>query len=200
MKFVDEVIIDAKAGNGGNGVVAWRREKFVPKGGPAGGDGGNGGNVVFVADANMNSLLDFRFKPRWYAQHGANGMGGSKDGPWGDDLVILVPVGTEILDESGEELLADMNENGKKAVVLKGGSGGWGNTHFATSSRQAPEFANAGLPGEERKLKLSLKLLADVGLVAFQTQENLHCFRRLVLLGQKLLTTHLRHSTHNLVS
>lgn len=165
--FIDEVVIHAKAGDGGDGAVAWRREKFVPRGGPAGGDGGDGGDVVFVADEGKSSLLDFRYKPHITARNGEPGRGKNQFGARGEDAVARVPVGTQVFDEETGELLFDLTEPGQRVVICKGGSGGWGNTRFTTAARQAPDFAYPGRPGEEHDLRLSLKLLADVGLLGF---------------------------------
>lgn len=165
--FIDEVRISVKAGDGGDGAVAFRREKFVPKGGPAGGDGGNGGNVILVVDEGMSTLLDFRYKHNYRAEDGIGG--GVKDmyGRAGKDLILRVPGGTQVRDEATGSLLADMREHGQQFVLAKGGRGGWGNIHFATSTNRAPRRAASGLPGEERHATLELKLLADVGLVGF---------------------------------
>lgn len=165
--FVDEVVIHAKAGDGGDGAVAWRREKYVPRGGPAGGDGGDGGDVVLVADESVHSLLDYKYRPHLEAKNGERGRAKNQYGARGDDAVARVPVGTQIYDEDTGELLADLTEAGERVVVCEGGSGGWGNTRFATATRQAPDFSKPGLPGVERRLRLSLKLLADVGLLGF---------------------------------
>ena len=165
--FVDEVVIQAKAGDGGDGIVAWRREAHVAKGGPAGGDGGDGGDVVFVADENAHSLLDFKYKPHLTAGPGAQGRGKGQAGPAGADAVARVPIGTQVFDDATDELVADLTENGATVVVCRGGNGGFGNARFATPNRQAPEFAKPGLPGETRTLRLSLKLMADVGLLGF---------------------------------
>lgn len=167
MKFVDEVTIYAKAGDGGDGCVAWRREKSVPMGGPAGGDGGDGGNVVLVADENLGTLLDFRFRPRLEAQNGESGRSRNQYGAMGADETAKVPVGTQVFDADTGELIADLNEHGMRAIVCQGGSGGFGNTRFKNASRQAPDFAKPGLPGQERTLRLNLKLMADVGLLGF---------------------------------
>lgn len=165
--FVDEVSLHAKAGDGGNGIVAWRREAHVPLGGPAGGDGGDGGDVVIVADEGVHSLLDFKYNPHLHARNGGPGRGKKQAGESAEAVVAKVPIGTQIFDEDSGELLADLTDHGQRVVVCKGGSGGFGNARFATASRQAPEFAKPGLPGEERRLKLSLKLMADVGLLGF---------------------------------
>ena len=166
--FIDEASITATSGVGGNGCVSFRREKFVERGGPDGGDGGRGGDVVFVADRNLNTLLDFRYR-RWLeAEAGRPGAGRGKTGANGSDIVVPVPVGTVFFDENtGEdgEPLADLNQDGERWRAARGGHGGWGNARFATPTRQAPDFAHPGRPGETRKLRIALKLLADVGLV-----------------------------------
>src|SRR5689334_1512123 len=167
MKFVDEVRIFVKAGDGGNGAVAFRREKFVERGGPSGGDGGNGGSVIFEADTGLTTLLDYRYQQHHRARNGQHGMGSDMNGASAEDLVLRVPVGTLIRDQDSGELLADLAEPGARAVVARGGRGGLGNMNFATSTRQTPRFAQDGKPGEERRLVLELKLLADVGLLGF---------------------------------
>jgi len=165
--FIDYVKIYIKAGNGGNGAVAFRREKFVPKGGPAGGNGGNGGNVIFLADSNLHTLLDFRYKKKYLAPDGKSGANSLKDGKWGEDVIIKVPVGTIVKEESSENVLCDLDEKGKTFTVAKGGRGGKGNASFTTSTNQAPRFAEDGTPGEELNVILELKLIAEVGLVGF---------------------------------
>lgn len=167
MQLVDEVQIDAKAGDGGDGLVAWRREKFIPMGGPAGGDGGDGGNVILCADESVHSLLDFRYMPRLFAKNGEKGRSKNQYGAKGTDVIAKVPVGTQVFDVSDNTLIADLTKHGMQAVVCKGGSGGFGNTRFATATLQAPDFAKPGLPGESKRLRLSLKLMADVGLLGF---------------------------------
>jgi GTP-binding protein len=162
--FIDEAVISVRAGDGGNGCVSFRREKYVPKGGPDGGNGGHGGHVIFVADENVNTLLDFRGNPIWRAQPGEHGRGKQQSGLAGADLVIKVPPGTVIIDTETDEILADLGP-GDRAVIAKGGRGGWGNEHFKSSTNQAPKAADPGEPGEQRKVKLELKLIADVGLV-----------------------------------
>jgi GTPase len=167
MKFVDEVRIKVKAGDGGNGAVAFRREKYVDKGGPSGGDGGNGGSVVFRATEQLTTLLDFRYQQHYRARNGQHGMGSDMNGAGSDDLVLEAPVGTVVRDaDSGTELV-DLSVAGQTFVVAKGGRGGLGNINFATSTRQTPRFAQDGTPGEEKELLLELKLLADVGIVGF---------------------------------
>ncbi|MBM4170813.1 MAG: GTPase ObgE [Ignavibacteria bacterium] len=165
--FIDYAKISIKAGDGGNGAVAFRREKFVPKGGPAGGNGGNGGNVVLIADRNLNTLLDFRYKKKYEAQKGANGGSSLKDGRNGKDIIVKLPVGTLIKDAATEELICDLNEDSKEVIIARGGKGGKGNSNFATPTNQTPRYAESGKPGEEIEIILELKLIADVGLVGF---------------------------------
>lgn len=165
--FIDSAKIHVKAGDGGNGVISFRREKYVPKGGPDGGDGGNGGSVYIVADRNLTTLLDFRYAPHYKAERGAHGQGSHKTGLSGNDIIIKVPCGTLIKDAETGEVIADLIEHGAKVLVAKGGKGGRGNQHFATPTNRAPRHAEPGEPGEERTLELELKLLADVGLVGF---------------------------------
>jgi GTP-binding protein len=167
MQFVDQALIHVKAGDGGNGVVAFRREKFVPKGGPSGGDGGDGGSVVLVVDEGLSTLLDFRYRKEYQAEKGENGSNKDKYGRGGADLILRVPPGTEINDEATGERIADLHAHGERFVLAKGGKGGRGNIHFATSTDRAPRRAEPGLPGEERAVRLDLKLLADVGLLGF---------------------------------
>lgn len=167
MKFVDEVRIFVKAGDGGNGAVAFRREKFAERGGPSGGDGGDGGSVIFEADPQLTTLLDYRYQREHKARNGQHGMGSDCNGAASDDLVLRVPVGTLVKDGNSGEVLADMSSPGQRFVAAKGGRGGLGNMNFATSTRQAPRFAQDGTPGEEHELRLELKLLADVGLLGF---------------------------------
>lgn len=163
--FVDEAKIHVKAGDGGNGCVSFRREKYVPKGGPDGGDGGNGGSVVLVADVNKNTLLDFAGRHHWKAPRGQAGMGKKMYGKAGEDLVIPVPPGTMIFDLDQGILLADLDQPDKRAVIARGGKGGRGNWHFKSSTNQAPRYAEPGTDGQERNIRLELKLIADVGLV-----------------------------------
>lgn len=167
MQFIDEAVITVTAGNGGNGAVAFRREAFVPLGGPAGGDGGKGGDVILRADGNLNTLVEFRFRPKWQAQHGQHGQGRDCNGRGGEDLVIRVPVGTQVFDDETGALIADLDADGKQAVVARGGRGGLGNMNFAKPWDQAPRYAQPGEPGESKRLRLSLKLLADVGIIGF---------------------------------
>ncbi|MCL2626277.1 MAG: GTPase ObgE [Cystobacterineae bacterium] len=167
MKFVDEVKIRIKAGDGGNGAVAFRREKYVEKGGPSGGDGGDGGSIFFRVDARMTTLLDYRFLSQHQAKSGEHGMGSDCYGKKGETLVLRVPQGTLIKDADTGELLGDLSQADAELLVARGGKGGRGNMHFATSTRQTPRFAEEGTPGESRHLILELKLLADVGIVGF---------------------------------
>ncbi|MBE6893937.1 MAG: GTPase ObgE [Ruminococcaceae bacterium] len=164
--FVDTAKIRIKAGNGGNGAVTFHREKYVNAGGPDGGDGGKGGNVVFVGDTNISSLIDFKYKKRYIAENGKNGSGSNMTGKSAPDLVIKVPVGTLIREAETGRILADISDK-EPHIVAKGGKGGWGNQHFASATRQIPKFAKPGFPGEEFEVTLELKLLADVGLVGF---------------------------------
>jgi len=165
--IIDYTKIYVKAGNGGAGAVAFRREKFVPKGGPSGGNGGNGGSIIFVTDGNLSTLLDFKYKRKIEAENGSNGASGLKDGKSGNDMIIKVPIGTIVKDAESDEVIVDMNEDGKEVVFLKGGIGGKGNSNFATSTNQTPRYAQPGLPGKEMNIILELKLIADIGLVGF---------------------------------
>ena len=167
MKFVDEVRIFVKAGDGGNGAVSFRREKFIERGGPNGGDGGNGGSVIFVGDPQLTTLLDYRYQQHHRAKNGEHGMGSDCNGRAADDMILRVPVGTLVKDHHTEELLVDLSEPGQRWVAAKGGRGGLGNMNFATSTRQTPRFAQDGTKGDEVTLRLELKLLADVGLLGF---------------------------------
>jgi GTPase len=165
--FIDRVKIRVKAGDGGNGVTAFRREKFVPRGGPSGGDGGVGGSVWIEADESLNTLLHLRYNPEHKAERGRHGEGSNRYGKDGADHTVRVPVGTQVFDAESNELLFDFTESGQRYRAAKGGKGGWGNAHFATPTKQAPKYHYDGRPGEERELQLELKLLADVGLVGF---------------------------------
>ncbi|MCK4813220.1 MAG: GTPase ObgE [Candidatus Marinimicrobia bacterium] len=167
MKFVDLTQIEVNAGNGGNGCVSFHREKFIPKGGPDGGDGGNGGNVIFIANAQLHTLQDIRYHRKYKAQNGRPGEGNNRSGKKGEDILIKIPVGTLIKDLDKDIILADMVENGQTFIAAKGGNGGWGNQHFATSTNKVPRFAKPGLAGGFVNLELELKILADVGLVGF---------------------------------
>ena len=165
--FIDYAEIEVKAGDGGNGAVAFRREKYVPKGGPSGGNGGNGGSVYLIADENLSTLLDFKYKRKYIAGKGQPGGSSLKDGKNGDDVVIKVPVGTIVKDAESGKILFDLSQNGQKVLIAKGGKGGKGNSNFATPTRRTPRFAEPGKPGEEKSIILELKLIADVGLVGF---------------------------------
>ena len=165
--IIDYAQIYVKAGDGGEGAVAFRREKFVPKGGPSGGNGGNGGSIIFVADSNLTTLLDFKYKRKILAEDGVNGAKSLKDGKAGKDMIIKVPAGTVIKDAKSEEVLLDLNKVGEEVVFLKGGIGGKGNSNFATSTNQTPRYAQPGRPGKEMDIILELKLIADIGLVGF---------------------------------
>ena len=167
MRFIDEVEIVASGGAGGDGCVAFRREKYVPRGGPSGGDGGRGGHVVLRADRGVGTLLDLRYRPRLSAKRGEHGRGKDQYGRRGEDLTVAVPVGTIVADAADGRVLADLNTDGATVIVAHGGRGGLGNIHFATSTRQAPRTATEGEPGEERRVHLELRLLADVGVVGF---------------------------------
>ena len=165
--FIDRARIQVKAGDGGHGMSSFRREKFVPKGGPSGGDGGRGGDVVFIVDNNVNTLLDFRYKRKFVAKNGENGQTKNMYGQKAEPLYIKVPAGTIIKDEETEEVLADLTELGQEAVIVRGGRGGRGNARFVSSINRSPTFSEKGEPGEGRSLVLELKLLADVGLVGY---------------------------------
>ena len=165
--FTDYAKIIIKSGNGGDGAVTFRREKYVAAGGPDGGDGGKGGDIYFRVDPNANTLIDFRYNKKFKAQNGENGSGGNKYGKSGEDLYIDVPIGTIIRDSETGKIVADLSKEGQVELVLKGGRGGKGNSHFATATRQVPRFAQAGEDGEEKEVILELKLLADVGLLGF---------------------------------
>jgi GTP-binding protein len=165
MKFLDQAKTYLRSGDGGNGVVAFRREKYIEFGGPDGGNGGRGGDIVFVASENLNTLIDFRYTQHFRAAKGGNGAGSDRTGAAAPDVVVAVPVGTQILDEDRETLLADMDQPGKRVTLLRGGDGGHGNAHFKSSTNRAPRKATPGYPGEERWVWLRLKLIADVGLV-----------------------------------
>ncbi|MCX5718342.1 MAG: GTPase ObgE [Nitrospirae bacterium] len=165
MQFVDYTKIYVKAGDGGRGCVAFRREKYVPRGGPSGGDGGRGGHIIFRASRELNTLLDLRYQREYRAKRGQHGMGKKMHGKDGEDRIIPVPVGTVLKDADTEEVLADLDSEGVEIIIAKAGRGGQGNAHFATPTRQAPKFAQPGEEGEEKNLIIELKLLADVGLI-----------------------------------
>ena len=165
--FIDRAKIRVKAGDGGNGVTAFRREKFVPRGGPSGGDGGKGGDVWLESDESFNTLLHLRYNPEHHAERGRHGEGSNRHGKDGADVIVKVPVGTQVFDAESGDLLHDFTDISQRFLAAKGGKGGWGNSHFATPTRQAPKFHYSGRPGEDRELQLELKLIADVGLVGF---------------------------------
>ncbi len=164
MRFLDSAKVFIKSGDGGNGCVSFRREKFIEYGGPDGGDGGRGGDVVAVADENLNTLIDYRYQQHFKAKRGTGGAGQNRTGASGDDIVLNLPVGTQVLAEDKETLLADLTEHGQRVVLARGGDGGFGNAKFKTSTNRAPRRADPGWPGEERWIWLELKLLADAGL------------------------------------
>jgi GTPase len=165
MKFLDQAKVYIRSGDGGAGCVSFRREKFIEFGGPDGGDGGRGGDVLIECASGLNTLIDFRYQQHFKAKIGMHGMGKNRAGGRGDNALLKVPAGTQVFDEDGETLLADLNHEGEKIVIAKGGNGGFGNAHFTTSSNQAPRRANPGLPGIERTIILRLKLIADAGLL-----------------------------------
>ena len=164
--FIDKAKITVKAGAGGNGCVSFHREKYIAAGGPDGGDGGSGGSIILQVDDNLSTLMDFRYKRKYVAENGVDGMGQRKSGKDGKSLTIRVPRGTLVRDLETNEIIKDMSGD-EPYVLCRGGKGGWGNTHFATPTRQAPRFAKSGLPGESMEVVLELKLLADVGLIGF---------------------------------
>src|ERR1700730_5408867 len=165
MKFLDEAKVYVRSGDGGNGCVSFRREKFIEFGGPNGGDGGKGGDVIVQAVDGLNTLIDYRYQQHFKAKNGGGGMGKDRHGANGDDIVLKVPAGTQVYEEDGETLLADLTDVGQRAVVARGGKGGFGNAHFKSSTNRAPRHANPGQPGEELTIRLRLKLIADAGIV-----------------------------------
>ncbi|HET7020402.1 MAG TPA: GTPase ObgE [Xanthobacteraceae bacterium] len=165
MKFLDEAKVYVRSGDGGNGCVSFRREKFIEFGGPNGGDGGKGGDVVVEAVDGLNTLIDYRYQQHFKAKNGRAGMGKDRHGASGQDIVLKVPAGTQVYEEDGEVLLADLTEAGQRAVIARGGNGGFGNAHFKSSTNRAPRRANPGQPGEELTIRLRLKLIADAGIV-----------------------------------
>jgi GTP-binding protein len=165
--FVDEVTVDILAGNGGRGAVAFRKEKYVPHGGPSGGDGGKGGDVILMADSNLSTLLDYQYHTKYGADHGGDGASKDMSGKDAVDMILKAPIGTVATDVATGRLLADLTKHGQTAVLARGGKGGRGNSHFASSTRQAPKYAENGEPGERLRVKLELKLLADVGIIGF---------------------------------
>ncbi|WP_230660175.1 GTPase ObgE [Psychrobacter sp. I-STPA10] len=165
MRFIDEAIVTVKAGDGGNGIVSFRREKYVPRGGPDGGDGGKGGDVIVVADDNTNTLVDYRYTRRYDAKRGENGHSKNCSGKASDNIYLTVPIGTTIIDTETGQIIGDLTERGQEVLVAKGGDGGLGNTHFKSSTNQAPRKATKGFEGELKQLKFELKVVADVGLI-----------------------------------
>lgn len=165
--FSDSAKIFIKAGNGGDGAITFHREKYVAAGGPDGGDGGKGGNVIFVADKNINTLISFHHVRKYIAEDGGIGRDSKRNGKNAEHLVVRVPVGTIVRDEETELVICDLKKDGEEFVIAKGGIGGWGNTHFASSTRQVPRFSKPGAPGDERMVTLELKLIADIGLLGF---------------------------------
>src|SRR3989441_146965 len=165
MKFLDEAKVYVRSGAGGNGCVSFRREKFIEFGGPNGGDGGKGGDVIVQAVDGLNTLIDYRYQQHFKAKNGGGGMGKDRHGASGDDIVLKVPAGTQVYEEDGETLLADLTDVGQRAVLARGGKGGFGNAHFKSSTNRAPRHANPGQPGEERTIRLRLKLIADAGII-----------------------------------
>lgn len=165
MRFIDEAIVTVKAGDGGNGIVSFRREKYVPRGGPDGGDGGKGGDVYVIADDNTNTLVDYRYTRRYDAKRGENGQSKNCSGKGSEDIFLPVPIGTTIIDTENNEVLGDLTEIGQTLLIAKGGDGGLGNTHFKSSTNQAPRKATSGFEGELKRLKFELKVVADVGLI-----------------------------------
>ncbi|MBL6664827.1 MAG: GTPase ObgE [Rickettsiales bacterium] len=165
MHFIDEATIYLKAGNGGQGASSFRREKFVPRGGPDGGDGGNGGNIILRATRDLNTLIDFRYKQHFKAENGKGGMGSNKNGAYGKDLLLQIPVGTQVINSESGEVIVDFKEHDQEELIVKGGKGGLGNFNFKSSTNQAPRYTKPAQPGEELSVNLHLKLLSDVGLV-----------------------------------
>ena len=165
MKFLDEAKVYIASGAGGNGCISFRREKFIEFGGPNGGDGGKGGDVVVEAVNGLNTLIDYRYQQHFKAQRGGNGMGKDRAGANGKDVVLKVPIGTQVYEEDGETLIVDLTEVGQRVTISRGGNGGFGNAHFKSSTNRAPRHANPGQPGEERTIRLRLKLIADAGLI-----------------------------------
>lgn len=165
--FIDQANIHIQAGNGGNGMVSFRREKYIPKGGPDGGNGGKGGDVIIRADAQLTTLMDFRYRREYAAESGDNGQPSNRTGKSGGEVILRVPVGTMIQDADSGKLIIDLTRNGEETIIARGGKGGKGNAEFATPTNQAPRTATKGIPGEEKNISLELKLLADIGLVGF---------------------------------
>lgn len=178
MKFVDEVSIFVKAGDGGNGMMSFRREKFIEKGGPNGGDGGDGGSVYLEADENLNTLVDYRYTRRFQAQNGQKGGSTDCTGAKGEDLILPVPVGTTVIDAATQEIMGDLTKAGQRLLVAQGGWHGLGNTRFKSSTNRAPRQTTPGKPGDARDLKLELKVLADVGLLSCRMPARVPSFAR----------------------
>ena len=198
MTFVDRAPLTAKAGNGGNGCVSFHREKFIQNGGPDGGDGGRGGDVVLYADENMHTLLDFRFRSKYAAENGQDGASNFRMGRSGEPLLIKVPVGTVVRDKKTGAVIADMQPAGKQKIILRGGRGGWGNSHFATPTRQAPQFAKPGGKTAEHDFVLELKSIADVGLIGFPNVGKSTLLSRLTAARPKIADYHFTTLTPNL--
>jgi GTP-binding protein len=185
MKFLDLAKVYTRSGAGGGGCVSFRREKYIEYGGPDGGDGGGGGSVWAEAVDGLNTLIDFRYQPHFFAKNGQPGMGKQRTGKDGDAILLRVPVGTEILDEDEETVIADMTELGQRVELARGGNGGWGNLHFKSATNQAPRRSNPGQDGVERTLWLRLKLIADVGLLGLPNAGNLHFWLQPPMHAQK---------------
>ena len=195
MKFIDEAKIDVEAGDGGNGIASFRREKFIPFGGPDGGDGGRGGSVFAIADRNINTLVDYRYAKLHRAKKGEHGRGSDCYGKGADDVTLRMPVGTIITELESGELVADLTEHGQIALLAQGGKGGLGNIHFKSSTNRSPRQQTDGEPGQERNLKLELKVLADVGLLACRTPASRPSSRRCRTRGRRSPTTRSRRCT-----